>query len=264
MFDSRRTPRPATLLPVVLSILVLVALPTAARSQPFEPPPRSDTITAKTNFLRCIGNYYALCYYSGPATPGFTDPPVPNLPCILNNDGSEATCTCYVVQDQSPNYVAISAILNPAVRQETIKACEKDGSGCWNMKDDEDESCTSKSDPGCGTAPVCNYLGNVDAKTFQTLYPYTTGSVISTYSDSFSSDYVARTKECGATAKYAGCMTAVCSNGRQDPDTNDPVIDCTCPTYVGSYQISYETPGYYLDKANAWSASNIAEAVILE
>ena len=99
MFDSRRTPRPSPPLPVVLSILVLVALPSAARSQTSDPPPRSDTITNETNFLFCQGNPYALCYYSGPAAPDDPiEPLAPALPCILSDGGGEATCTCYAIR----------------------------------------------------------------------------------------------------------------------------------------------------------------------
>ncbi len=87
MFDSRRTPRPAPPLPVVLSILVLFALASPARGEvpeccnggdPSACPPESDTICAESNFLLCgnpgraftdlVPNPYALCYYSGPKT----------------------------------------------------------------------------------------------------------------------------------------------------------------------------------------------------
>ena len=264
MFDSRRTARPTVPLPVVLSILVLVALPSAAQYPlTYNPPPRADYITDLSQFLVCKGNPYALCYYSGPAQAPNGN--VPALPCV-KGDGF-ATCTCYAVEDApSINYVALWSILNPGVLRETVVACGVDGEHCLNMSNETGDCETNpKANPDCQTAPVCKYLGTIaseDGTPTSTQILYDEGALISTFATMSATLYGVGTTSCDS-GLYAGCMTAPC--GPSYPLTLDgteyTLTDCECPTYRGDYQFGMpksKIADCPLPEPNIWSAANLS------
>ncbi len=260
MFESRlkgqRSAR-AAMLPIALLIVALVFVASDARCQPADPPPRSDTITAVSQFLACSGNPYALCYYSGPAAaPTGTKLPVPALPCTLGEGGKIANCTCYAIDDAtSVNYVALPSILNPDIRQETEKACGKDGKRCLNMANAK--RCAENPDSElCKTAPVCDYLGSVETGAPQTFYPR--GTLISTFSFKNAARYPINSTDCSTEPylRYAGCMTAGCS--KPYTKNGQRLVDCACPTFVGPFQFGQQGASLSCDLggANVWSAAN--------
>lgn len=245
-------------LAALLIVLTSVAgFTSAARSQD-EVPPWADEIGQMTNFLACKGNPYALCYYSGPEQATQVRNGAPSMPCVVSPDGKSADCTCYAVTkedqvNQTYNFVLIGSILDPKIREETIKTCGADGENCRNMKNLA--ICNmSKNMPGCTVAPVCSHLGSIANKTPPTLYPNTKAELISTFSFAYAADHPFGSTDCSATpGPYAGCMTAPC--------TTDPngTTTCKCPIYNGPYQV-----GLRLNKLlplscdispNVWSAA---------
>ncbi len=282
MFDayrshrSHRSHRSVALLPVTVSILMLSwacgtpdqtseqtsseQASDPAPSETSDPPPRSDTITALTQFLSCNGNPYALCYYSGPEdAPPDTAYPVPALPCELDDSGLVANCTCYALQDgTSTNYVALPSILNPDIRQATETACHEDGSGCLNMYNETRACADNPGAEECSPAPVCDTLGNVASGTGQTMYPEST--LISTFSTVNSERYPINSTNCSDEPylRYAGCMTAGCGEPYTDPN-GESLVDCSCPTYVGPFQFGQMNSALECDlgNTNVWSAANV-------
>jgi hypothetical protein len=255
MLDCRRSLRPAGLFPAVLSILLLVALAPAAWSQT-DPPARSDTITAPTQFLVCSGNPYALCYYSGPQDAPPSSQPVPALPCVLRKTHLIADCKCYAIKNGSVNYVALPSILQPEIRQATEDQCGEDGSGCLNMVN---ESACSKNPDGddCQTAVVCGYLGDIETSSGQTFWPQ--GTLISTFSFEHDCRYPISSTSCTDEpyTRYAGCMTAGC--GTPYTENGLELVDCACPTYKGPFQFGQSQEGLECDLggSNVWSAADV-------
>lgn len=272
MYDVRHPARWVALFPVALSILALLSLacggteptppapPEAAQASAAppddasDPPPRSDTITAPTQFLVCKGNAYALCYYSGPLEPPTgTNELVPPLPCKLDDSGNFANCKCYALEGgKTTNYVSLPSILNPEVRQQTIETCHEDGTGCVNMINESD--CTNPDQDGCATPPVCDTLGDVAHGTAQSLDPNAT--LISTFSMVNSRKYPISSTGCDGT--YAGCMTAGCGDPYDGAD-GQRFVDCSCPTYTGVYQFGQNNPDLScdLEDGHVWSAANV-------
>lgn len=267
MFNSRRKAHPVALLPVIFSILVLVSYASTARGQVVKPPPVwSDTITTPSQFLLCRDNPYALCYYSGPDTaPTSINPDVPALPCIMSSKNGEATCTCYAIYDGGDNFVAITSILNASVMAETIAKCNKDGSDCLNLGN-QNETCNGEyGEPPCTRAPVCENLGKVvDGVQVKTQNLHDAGDLISTFSFDKTDDYQSpiETTSCNdnpneSTILYAGCMTARCQLRTNMPE-GEQLADCTCPTYIGPFQFGLSDPSLncWIGPATVWSASN--------
>lgn len=258
MFNFRRTARPVTLLPVIFSILVLVSFAPTALSQD-DYPPESDTIEHLSQFVSCNHNNYALCFYSGPTAPQV--PNAPALPCVLNEDNTY-TCTCYLFYHDDPvnNYVLIGSILEKGAREETRLVCGDDGENCINIANEKKECAGGEGLAPCIRAPICGKLGGPNGS-IQTLYHGSDYKYISTYSSRFEVEYgiVATntptgTKYCEKKAPYAGCMTAGCKERYKGAD-GTYVVDCTCPTYTGTFQIPIDR-SCYLGGDNVWSASN--------
>lgn len=274
MLDSSRLPSSPRPTVAMLPALVVALMAAAAFGQASEPPPRSDTITAVSQFLLCSGNPYALCYYSGPEhAPPKTRRSVPALPCELSADGTFATCKCYAFEDgTSTNFVALPSILNPEILSDNESACGKDGRLCLNMvnqktcaADDEPEPC--KSDPSlgscCKTAPVCGDLGQAGGAG-QSFYPQ--ASLLSTFSFQHAASYPIGSTDCSEapTPLYAGCMTAPCGEPYGDPGQR--LVDCKCPTYEGPFQFGQTAPDVdgqtasracTLKPGYVWSAANL-------
>ncbi len=181
-------------------------------------PAYANILLAPSNFVPCRGGPYALCYYSGPSS-GPED-----LSCTLSADGKYANCQCFDIP-YGVYFVDINAILNYSVYQDTIAQCGSDGSKCAMLN----------------SAPVCQSVnqGNLipGAKMF------------STFSfDCVPTNGIGQTS-C-TTAPYAGCMTAPCSA------TNQPgIVQCSCPTFSGPYQVGQNAQTCTLGDGLVWSAA---------
>jgi hypothetical protein len=211
-----------------------------------------NTGMKSTNMLYCPAARYALCFFSGPATPTGKNCPGTNctnqpLPCVVDRDNPKiANCTCKAYT--SPYFVDINGILNLGVYYQTINACGVDGSLCYNIVN-IDNCSSSNPVPGClrlKQAPVCDYVKNQNPSTpSASLWPK--ADLISTFGFKMEADYPLGSTPCpppGGQPKgpYAGCMTAPCTFGaasgsqRADGDT----IQCKCPIYDGPYQVGQD------------------------
>lgn len=200
-----------------------------------------EQATQSTNMLYCPNGDYALCFFSGP--PDATGKPNTGnkpLPCIVEEGGKTALCTCRAYS-AGPYFVDIHAIENLGAYYQTVDLCGHEGEKCQNIA-----NCGANgTKEGCANyqpAPVCGYVaGQSAAKPDSSLIPG--ADLISTFSFAMSGKdgtYPLGNTECGAAA-YAGCMTAPCNfppnQGRPvSPLTGQPV-ECRCPIWSGPYQI---------------------------
>jgi hypothetical protein len=181
-------------------------------------PAYANILLESTNFVPCRGGPYALCYYSGP------DTPEENLSCTLTPDGLYANCNCYDIP-YGVYFVDINAILNHTVYENTIAQCGVDGSLCQTLN----------------SAPVCQSINQ------GTLIP--NAKMFSTFSfDCIPTNGIGQTN-CG-TASYAGCMTAPCT-GTKIPG----IVNCSCPTFNGPYQVGQNDQACSLGDNLVWSAA---------
>jgi hypothetical protein len=235
-------------------------------------PARANVITVKqgtsaqnaTNMLRCDGGDYAMCFFSGP--PGATGHQGnPELPCVLNEKGDTANCTCRAYST-GPYYVDIHAINNLRVYYQTIDACGHEGELCYNLSNCPagSASCTT---PGFRTAPVCEYIKNQNPKDPKvSLVPG--AELISTFSFAMQSGYPLGSVSCppdnappDTDFLYAGCMTAPCTfpQGRPSGTLNGQPVQCSCPTWRGPYQVGQSGQSCVIPasggKRYVWSAS---------
>ncbi len=181
-------------------------------------PAYANILLAASNFVPCRGGPFALCYYSGPNS-GPED-----LSCTLTPDGQYANCQCFNIP-YGVYFVDINAILNYSVYQNTIAQCGSDGSECATPN----------------SAPVCQSVNQGDLIPGAKMY--------STFSfDCISTNGIGQTS-C-TTAPYAGCMTAPCSA------TNQPgLVQCSCPTFNGPYQVGQNDQACTLGDGLVWSAA---------
>ncbi len=179
-------------------------------------PAYSDTITSKSDFLPCEGEY-ALCFHSGPEP----------LPCERSPDGSFANCKCTV--QTGLNFVLVTAILNYEVYRLTVDYCRAHGSECTIV---------------INSAPVCKAINSGH------LIPG--ADIISTYSPGHLPEPppgLPAPQTCAA-GPYAGCMTASCKK------TPDGFARCSCPVYSGPFQIiTQPNAACSLGDNLVWSAS---------
>jgi hypothetical protein len=189
-------------------------------------PAYADVVESPTNFLACQGGPFALCYYSGPDG----SPANENLSCRVTPDGRFANCRCYEIP-YGPYFVLNTSILNYAVYLETVQACGEDGSGC----------------AATNAAPVCDYINE------NRFIPG--ADLISTFSfDCVPTDGLGSTS-CSPPQDppYAGCMTAPCQR------TDEPgIVECSCPTYDGPYQVGQSAVSCDLGNDLVWSAAYAA------
>ena len=219
---------------------------------PYDDPYRpawADIIEVPENFVACKGATIALCYYSGPVTPAEprTEPPVvpppPSTPCVLRDGENIADCTCIEIPAGSNYYVDINAILNLDVYLDTVKKCGIDGKDCLPF--------------GSKEAPVCEAIRKGK------LIPG--ADLISTFSFALETKIPIVPGDCtdaNPPNLYAGCMTAPCKRipGEYFPNSPWPLVQCTCPTYQGPFQvgreITEEDPCDLPDKdKTVWSAA---------
>ena len=188
----------------------------------------ADVSLGMQNFLACsleTTGPIALCYYSGvPGEPNLTPS------CTFSQDKNFAQCDCYKIDKDNPkgatlSYVLITSILNKKVYEDTVSACDVDGSLCLNA--------TNIGDPAFKEAPVCAALRD------KTLFPG--ADLYSDFSPILINTKGITSVTCpagGGANLYAGCMTAPCKNtGKTDPSTGLPIVKCTCPTYDGPNQV---------------------------
>lgn len=228
----------------------------AASAQPQRPPPPADAFAVPTAFLACTGNPYALCYYSGPndPTPRYPNVPANALPCTPDPDNpGYANCTCYAITEEQvgpldTNFVLIGSILNDAIREETIATCGPLGRNCLNMVNLN--SCRQDpTQPHCQSAPVCKTLGSIADGTGPDFWG-NEAALISTFSFTYSFNHPFGSTNCSATpGRYAGCMTAACT------EPEDGLTTCSCPIVDGPYQVGQT--GVQCDiSPNVWSAAD--------
>jgi hypothetical protein len=181
-------------------------------------PAYANIVLEGTNFVPCRGGPYALCYYSGP------NAPPQDLSCTLTKNGLYANCNCYDIP-YGVYFVDINAILNHSVYENTIAQCGVDGSLCQTIN----------------SAPVCQSVNN------GTLIP--NAKMFSTFSfDCIPTNGIGQTN-CG-TSLYAGCMTAPC-----DATTTPGIVNCSCPTFNGPYQVGQNEQACTLGDNLVWSAA---------
>ncbi len=241
--------------------------PTDCWTTPYGPA-RADVIVAtqpggalgSTNMLYCDGNTYALCFFSGPPAATGTSSSNNPLPCVLNEKGDTASCTCQAYTS-GPNFVDINAILNRGAYFETVNRCGQDGSGCQNIV-----NCGPNGDlPGCKgipQAPVCKHV-KAQSPSHPQVSLMPKADLISTFSFAMSGkdgSYDLGSIPC--TGKYAGCMTAPCSYGpgHTSPTKDGELVQCQCPVYSGDFQVGQKGQSCSITGSNGatyvWSASN--------
>lgn len=181
-------------------------------------PAYANILLASSNFVPCRGGPYALCYYSGPSSGP------ENLSCTLTPDGKYANCKCFDIP-YGVYFVDINAILNHSVYEKTIAKCGSDGSACAALN----------------SAPVCRAVNQGN------LIPG--AKMLSAFSfDCIPTNGIGQTS-C-ATASYSGCMTAPCFA------TNQPgIVQCSCPTFSGPYQVGQNDRACTLGGDLVWSAA---------
>jgi hypothetical protein len=181
-------------------------------------PAYANILVDSSNFVPCRGGPFALCYYSGPSSGP------ENLSCTLTPDGQYANCNCFDIP-YGVYYVDINAILNYSVYQATIAQCGADGSLCSTVN----------------SAPVCQSVNHGN------LIPGT--KLYSTFSfDCIPTNGIGQTS-C-TTAPYAGCMTAPCF-----PTDQPGIVQCSCPTFDGPYQVGQNGHMCSLGDDLVWSAA---------
>ncbi len=209
--------------------------------------------TQSPNMLECPSGPYALCFYSGPTEKTGTNPNNKVLPCVLDESGTTAKCTCAYFSSGT-NYVDINGILNLNAWYETIQACGKFGEHCRNIKNSKLCVNSSPTEGDCKIAPVCKYVREqspTDAA--KSLVPGAT--TISDFSLALAADYNMKKVTSCASGKYAGCMTAACGK-----PTAGGLVECSCPVVEGPFQIGQVQPDgspYPCDLGSnlVWSAS---------
>ncbi len=190
-------------------------------------PAYANIILTSTNFVPCRGGPYALCYYSGPSS-GPED-----LSCTLTANGKYANCNCFAIP-YGVYFVDINAILNHSIYEQTITQCGSDGSNCQTVN----------------SAPVCESINK------GTLMPNAT--MFSAFSfDCVPENGLGQT-DC-ATAAYVGCMTAPCfGNGKNG------IVQCSCPTFNGPYQVGQNNQACTLGDNLVWSAAYTPPASMVQ
>jgi hypothetical protein len=181
-------------------------------------PAYANILLEGSNFLPCRGGPFALCYYSGPSS-GSQD-----LSCTLTPDGNYANCKCFDIP-YGVYFVDINGILNHSVYEKTVAQCGIDGSLCAAVN----------------SAPVCQSVNQ------GTLIPG--AKLFSTFSfDCVPTNGIGQTS-C-TTSPYAGCMTAPCL-----PTDQAGIVNCSCPTFDGPYQVGQNAQMCTLGDDLVWSAA---------
>jgi hypothetical protein len=144
--------------------------------------------------------------------------------CELTGDGTFANCKCFEIA-YGKYFVDINAILDVNVYLDTVNVCGADGSGCQ----------TTNSAPVCSSINSGSFIPESD--------------VISVFSfDCVPEEGIGQTG-CQSSL-YAGCMTAPCKRTGEEG-----IVECSCPTYEGPYQVGLNEQACTLGDDLVWSAS---------
>ncbi|MFI5322745.1 MAG: hypothetical protein ACHQ6U_04255 [Thermodesulfobacteriota bacterium] len=144
--------------------------------------------------------------------------------CELTGDGTFANCKCFEIA-YGKYFVDINAILDLNVYLNTVDVCGADGSGCQ----------TANSAPVCTSINTGSFIPASD--------------VISVFSfDCVPEEGIGDTN-CQQSL-YAGCMTAPCKRTGEEG-----IVECSCPTYDGPYQVGLNKQSCVLDDGLVWSAA---------
>lgn len=129
--------------------------------------------------------------------------------CTLTEDGRFANCKCFEIP-YGTYYVLLNGILNVEVYLKTVQKCGQDGSNCQEVNQ----------------APVCE---DINQNKF-----IPGADLISTFSFDCAIEEGIDQTNCGQ-APYAGCMTAPCYRTGEEG-----IVQCSCPTFDGPYQVGQE------------------------
>jgi hypothetical protein len=144
--------------------------------------------------------------------------------CTLTEDGRFANCKCFEIPFGT-YFVLINGILNYEVYLKTVRKCGEDGSKCQEVNQ----------------APVCE---DINQNKF-----IPGADLISTFSfDCVPEEGIGQTN-CEK-APYAGCMTAPCYRTGEEG-----IVECSCPTFDGPYQVGQENAQCTLGSNLIWSAA---------
>jgi hypothetical protein len=178
-------------------------------------PAYANILLSPTNFVPCRGGPFALCYYSGPEPEK----------CTLTGDGRFANCECFEIPFGA-YLVDINGILNYEIYLKTVRECGRDGANCQE---------TNK-------APVCQAINRGK------LIPG--ADMISAFSfDCVLEEGIGQTN-CENPPPYAGCMTAPCYKTDEEG-----IVQCSCPTFDGPYQVAQNDAQCTLGSDLVWSAA---------
>ncbi len=193
-----------------------------------------------SNMLMCDSGPYALCFYSGPPMATGINADNQALPCVVDESGDTASCSCQYY-GSGISYVDINGIINQNAWYETVQQCGHDGAGCANMAACGSGPGASPSACGLPEAKVCAYVRDQNAdQAAQSLVPGY--DVISTFSLAMAKDYdMSAVTPCDG--DYLGCMTAPCRFAAgTDAPADGSIVQCDCPIARGPFQIGQTTP----------------------
>ena len=139
-------------------------------------------------------------------------------------DGNYANCQCFDIP-YGVYFVDINAILNHDVYEKTVAQCGADGSLCATLN----------------SAPVCANVNQGNLIPGSTVY--------STFSFDCVPENGLGLTDC-AQQPYAGCMTAPCFKTSQAG-----IVNCSCPTFNGPYQVGQNDQACTLGDNLVWSAA---------
>jgi hypothetical protein len=144
--------------------------------------------------------------------------------CTLTEDGRFANCKCFEIP-YGTYFVLINGILDYEVYLKTVRKCGQDGSNCQEINQ----------------APVCEAINQ---------NKFIPGAdLISTFSFACVPEEGIGQTNCEQ-APYAGCMTAPCYRTGEEG-----IVECSCPTFDGPYQVGQERAQCTLGSDLVWSAA---------
>lgn len=144
--------------------------------------------------------------------------------CELLGDGTFANCKCFEIS-YGKYFVMINGILDLNVYNETVEVCGSDGSGCQTTN----------------SAPVCQSINNGS---------FIPGSdVISVFTYGCIPEEGIGLTNCPQSL-YVGCMTAPCVRTEEEG-----IVQCTCPSFDGPYQIGLDNQACLPGDDLVWSAA---------
>jgi hypothetical protein len=201
----------------------------------------SDSPQASSNMLLCDSGPYALCFFSGPPDATPTDSDNNALPCVVDESGKTANCSCQYY-GSGTSFVDINGIINQNAYYEAVQECGHDGAKCANIAACGSGPKVSTTSCGMKEATVCQYVRGQNAQSpDQSLVPGY--DAISTFSLAMAAGYnMKQVTDCSG--PYLGCMTAPCTfpEGVTTPEDGS-IVQCQCPIATGPFQIGQSGDG---------------------